>query len=327
MPSDIANLASVSSLLIRELGSNLQFATKLASLTREVRDMVYRYVFKDRNYNIGFGKRYYISSPGNRRVDALLVSIHEEALRSRMARELCQAFWAMKFSQHTLDINWQQIPDLLSPGLLTSIETSDCESERTPYGAQPTIRIPLITMIRPRDFIRSLEVNINDNKELRLGRSVPHDLRDLSPRLAALLKLPRLRRVEVNIWIPRSYDCYWVAMPVIEDISSTCAMLRNRHGNNLSIWIMRNWPYQRSMFKFMDHDISWMWESAGRAVRMITGIRRPTAAEDRIRTLMMDIGAPSNYLEKLEELREAASSLPQKREDIAAEEGGYKEKD
>lgn len=82
MPSDIANLASVSSLLITELGSSLQFATKLASLPREVRDMVYRYVFSDRNYNIGFGKRYYISSPGNRRADALLISLHEEALRS-----------------------------------------------------------------------------------------------------------------------------------------------------------------------------------------------------------------------------------------------------
>lgn len=246
-----------------------------------------------------------------------------------MARELCQAFWAMKFSQHTLDINWQQITDLLSPGLLTSIETNDRESERTPYGAQPTIRIPLITMIRPRDFITSLELNINDNKELRLGRSVSHDLRDLSPRLPALLKLPRLRRVEINIWVPRDCNCHWVAMPVIEDISSTCAMLSNRHGNNFSVWIMRDWPHHRSTFKFMDHDISWVWESPGRGVRMITGTRRPTAAEDSIRTLMMDIGAPSKYSEKsiLEELREAASSLPRKREDVAAEEGGYKEKD
>lgn len=324
--SGMSDLTSMSSLVIADLKSNLQLATRIASLPREVRDMVYQYMFTDIDYTVGFGVRYYISSPGNRRMDALLVLIHEEALRSRIARELCQTFWLMKFSQHTLDINWEQIPDLLNPGLLTTIETSHHGSETTPYGAQPTVRIPLITTIRPRDFITGIEININDNKELRLNRSKPRDLRNLSARMLALLELPRLRRGEINLWVPRDCDCYRAAMPVIESISNTCAILRDRHGNNLSVWIMRDWPHHRSTFKFIDHDISWMWEPPGCAVRMISGTRRPTAAEDRIRTLIMDIRVPRKCSEKslLKELQEAASSLPQRREDIAAEEGGWK---
>ncbi len=60
---------------------------------------------------------------------------------------------------------------------------------------------------------------------------------------------------------------------------------------------------------------------------MIQGVRAPTAAEDRVRTLMSTDVRP-NVFEKsiLQELRDAASSFPQRREDIAVEEGGLKEK-
>jgi len=189
----MADLIIMSSLEITEMEPSLKFAARLALLPPEVRDMVYGHVFSNRGYTVGFGSRYYIVSPGNRDFDTFLILIHEEALRSRVVRELCQAFWSVKFSQHTLDLNWEQLSNLLNPGLAITMETTDKESQNPPYGAQPTIRIPLITTIRPRDFVSDLEININDNKELDLSDGI--DLQKLNERLVAVLKFPRLRRV------------------------------------------------------------------------------------------------------------------------------------
>lgn len=318
--------APVSSLEITNLAINLRFATCLASLPREVRDIVYVYVFSNTAYTVGFGRRYYVVSSGNKDLDTFLIMIHEEAIRSRVARELCQAFWSVKFSEHSLDISWEQLPDLLNPGLVTTLETTDRILPRSPYGTQPTIRIPLITTITPRKFVSDLEINVNDNKELNI--SDKNDLRKLTRRLAALLLFPGLRCVEINLWVPRDCDCYWEAMPLIESISSICKLLRSRIRRNLSVWIMRNWPHHRSTFQIMDHDVSWMWEQPGQEVRMLNGVRPPTGAEDRVRTLLSN-DVPRKESEKtlLEQLRDAASSLPQMRDDIAAEEGGWKAKE
>jgi len=58
---------------------------------------------------------------------------------------------------------------------------------------------------------------------------------------------------------------------------------------------------------------------------MIRGARPPTAADDRIRELITIEGRLEDSAGKLlEELRDAASSLPRRREDIAVEEGGWK---
>lgn len=236
---------------------------------------------------------------------------------------MCEAFWSVKPAQHTFDISWEDLSDLLNPGLVMTLETSGREVQRRRHGIYPRVSIPLITPISPKDFVTELEIDINDDNELKLTNET--DLCKLTKELPAVLRFPRLRRTAINLWIPGDCDCYWEVMPLVESISTTCQELQLMIGTNLSVWILRDWPHHRSTFKCMDHDISWMWEVPGQEVRMIRGVRAPTAAEDRVRTMMSIDFRPMNLKKSLlQELRDAASSFSQRREESATEEGGLK---
>lgn len=293
-------------------------------LPREIRDIVYGHLFNHQDHIVGYDRRYYIVSCGNKALDNFLIMIHEKAFDSSVAREMCAAFWVVKFSQHTLEISWLDLPELLNPGLVTRLETTERESQTLLYGIYPGVPVPLMTSISLKDFVTDLEININDD---RMGRmSNEKDFCGLTKRLPDVLRFPHLRRAELNLWVPRNCDCYSEVMPLVEAISHTCRKLRRTIGTNLSVWIMRNWPHDCSTFRFMDHDISWMWEVPGQGVRMIRGIRPATAAEDRIRTLMsMDFRPMDLKISVVQELRDAASLFPQRREDVAVEEGGLAE--
>lgn len=316
----MTSLVNVSSLTTSSTAAGLIFT----SLPREVRDIVYGHLFNHQDHIIGYDRRYYATSCGNKALDNFLIMIHDKAFDSWVAREMCEAFWFAKFSQHTLDISWLDLPKLLNPGLVTRLETTEREPQTLLYGIYPGAPVPLITPISPKDFVTDLEININEDKVTRMFNE--KDLCELTKRLPAVLRFPRLRRAEINLWVPRNCNCYWEVMPLVEAISHTCRALRRTIGINLNVWIMRNWTCDFSTFRSMDHDISWMWEVPGQEVRMIRGVRPATAAEDRIRTLMsMEFRPMGLKLSVVQELRDAASLFPQRREDVAVEEGGLKE--
>ena len=105
-------------------------------------------------------------------------------------------------------------------------------------------------------------------------------------------------------------------MIVVESISNACKKLRARIGAGLQILLKRNWPYDPMEFEYIrEYDISWMWEEPSQVHR--ERVREGVAtADEAIRVLIADGWETEGECTILEELRNKASILPQKKDDI-----------
>ncbi len=174
------------------------------------------------------------------------------------------------------------------------------------------------TLLDLRQGLRGIRLYTNPN---------PYDLTDPSENdrrsllrfkqeTSQLRQFPRLRRVQLEIQIPKQFDAYFEGMTIVESLSSACKEPKERVGAGLNTLLLRVWPYDTKKFEQIhDFDISWMWGKPSQAHkgRILEG---SVAADKRIRVLIADGVDPNKEFILLEELRNAGSFLLQCKDDI-----------
>lgn len=108
-------------------------------------------------------------------------------------------------------------------------------------------------------------------------------------------------------------------MRIVESISDACTELRARIGPGLNIRLARVWPPYLFFFDKEEYivcsDITWMWDKPSQThrERVREGL---AAADEKIRVLIADGVDPGGEHSLLEELRQAGSFLPQRKDDL-----------
>ena len=169
------------------------------------------------------------------------------------------------------------------------------------------------SIIDLRYCVRDIELDIkyyrlNDRDEN------PTDLSSVELGLTQLSQLPNLRRVKLTIWILPYTDAYHGPMLLFGSISSAITQLKKRVGDNLSISIQRPFLKNPSIF-FGSYDIDWMWDppslmSEENAKTSLTDV------EERIKSLIADGVDPYKASGLVDDLRAAASMLPEHKDAI-----------
>ena len=233
----------------------------------------------------------------------LIVMFHEWAPRSYIAKGACEVFWSRAIFRHDF---YSLSEAIIDPRATLYVETSQ--------GDDKSVGIP----IDLRECVQEVQLFTNPDP-YNYAEPTDHDTQSLSNlknELSQLHEFPHLRRVNLDIWIPQECDAYFEAMVIVESISEACNELKARIGPGLKIFLKRAWPYDFWKFKFIEEtDISWMWDKPSAEERDRFWNYAATADED-IRILIADgVGTDAEFT-LLEELRYAASFLPQEKEEI-----------
>lgn len=232
--------------------------------------------------------------------------LHEWAPRSYIAQGACEVLWSSGKFNHGWYSGSDNIVDPRATLFLSSIH------------GKTLLRKSVGTPIDLRKCVQEIRLNTNPN---------PHDLANpsqcdaesllkLKKELLQLYQFPRLRRVQLEIWIPQQCDAYLEGMIVVESISAACNELRKRIGAGLNVVLIRAWPYDIEKFEFLeDYDVSWMWDQPIQAHREHV-LKSLSTVDEKIRVLIADGVDPDGEGSLLEELRKAGSFVPQCKDDI-----------
>ena len=242
---------------------------------------------------------------GDKAYTQCITLLHKWAPKFYFAKAACEVFW----SHATFCHGWYSDTEaIIDPREALHIEISDDEIK------------PVRTFIDLKQCVRKLELYTNPNP---VSFATPTDndtqsLLKLQRQLAQLHDFPRLRHVELEIWINTECDAYFEGMTVVESIAGACKELRARIGDRLKVVLHRAWPYDVNAFKLLEEtDISWMWKPPSREDRQCVEDGVETW-EQWIRCLIADGVGPEAEYSLLEELRYAGEWLPQEKEEIAA---------
>ena len=138
----------------------------------------------------------------------------------------------------------------------------------------------------------------------------------LEKELSRLHGFPHIRQVIIGVGTDRECDAYFESMAVVETISDACKHFRGRLGAGLIVELSRDWPSDLGNFDYLEaYDISWMWVKPNQSHRQRVQDGLATA-DEKIRVLIADGVDPASEHSLLEELRSAASFLPQLKDDI-----------
>lgn len=179
---------------------------------------------------------------------------------------------------------------------------------------------PVGTPIDLRDCAQKIELYTNPNPQ-SLARSAGHDRESffkLTQKLPQLDDFRHLRKVELAISIPQECDAYFEAVTVIVSISEACKKLKARIGTGLKVTLPRIGPYDVGRSKYIDeYDVSWMWTQP--SSKHEDRVRDGTAtAQEMIRVFIADGVDTDGGYTLLDELRYAASGLPQREQEICS---------
>ena len=169
-----------------------------------------------------------------------------------------------------------------------------------------------------RNCVRNIKLDVEISRHLPSyeDKEDQENLVKLERELSQLCQLPRLRRFSLTVWMPSYGDAYYRPMLFFERTSSAIKQLKQRVDGNTKVSICRDYLGPTEGTNFIDpYNVSWMWDSPSfaKAKHDETDI---VAVEERIKRLITDGVAPTEYLTLLEELRAAADMLPQDKDDI-----------
>ena len=282
-----------------------------AALPREVRDLVFSYVASAAELWVDYNDNYYLHIRSGDYVQCIEM-LHDWAARSYVARGACEVLWFSDNFEYSRGFNhgWYFDTDRI------------IDPHHTLYLGKPQNGLQLKRAVgAPVDLsmcVVELRLYTNPNPN-NLADPTQDDTKSslkLKQELCQLHQFPRLRRLQIEIWISQESDAYLEGMTLLESISNTCKELRSRIGAGLEIFLARAWPYDAVEFEYIEgYDLSWMWEEPDQMQRERVEEWVATAGE-WIRVLIADGVEVDGEYTLLEELRYVASFLPQTKDEM-----------
>ena len=283
-----------------------------AALPREVRDVVFSYIASAAKVWIDYHDNYLLHISSEDYVQCIEM-LHDWASRSYIAKGACEVLWSSDNFEYSRSFNhgWCFDTDtIIDPHHTLHLEGNFGDGLRLEKAvgipvdlSMCVMGICLYTNPNPGNLADPTEI---DTKSLL----------KLKKELSQLHQFPRLRRLQIEIWISQECNAYLEGMTVIESIANACKELRVRIGAGLQIFLMRAWPYDITEFEYIEeYDLSWMWEEPNQMHRERAREGVATAAEC-IRVLIADGVEVDGEYTLLEKLRYTASALPQTKNEI-----------
>ena len=286
-----------------------------AALPREIRDLVFSYVASAANLCIDYGDNYLLHT-GSKEYAQCIEVLHDWAARSYIAKGACEVLWSSDtFSYYPsnkrgFNHGWYFDTDtIIDPHHTLYLEY---------YKDDDWIKMAVGNPIDLSMCVTKLKLYTNPNP-CNLADPADYDtesLLKLKHELSQLHQFPRLRRLDIEIGIPQNSDAYHEGMTVVESISNACKEIKARIGTGLDISLVRARPYDINNFEYIEvYDLSWMWEEPNQMHR--ERVREQVAtADEGIRVLIADGVDMRGEYTLLEELRYAASFLPQTKDEV-----------
>ena len=288
--------------------------TTFADFPREIRDIIFLNIasaaelWLDRHgshHHLRIGLYCWRDTGYNQCITVL----HEWAPKSYIAKAACEVFWCHAASY---EVSWppETVIDPQEPLYIDTEEKDESRLIGTPIDLRECIQ--KIQLRTETDAISYADPTDKDTQSLRKFKR----------ELAQLHAFPRLRQVELEIWISLESDAYHEGMTVVAAIAGLCNELRDRIKSGLKsglkVTLRRDWQYDCNNFRLLeDMDISWMWEPPSQEDRLCVEEDPDRATwEQYIRVRIADGVGPEAEYSLLEELRWAGEALPQEKDEI-----------
>ena len=275
------------------------------TLPREIRDMVFTHVASAADVKIEYYDTFNLYIGGVKGYTDCIIMLHEWATKSHVARAACEELW----SRGPFRCEWHSWSNFIIDANAHPELHLRCETRRK--------SISLGTPIDPRRYIRDVELEIDLPLDSPSYPNIAQkeDLYQLGRALSKLPMLPRLRQVGIDICIPHEYNAYFHGMTLVESLSTPCRQLRRQLGMGFNISLTRDRAHDFGTEFIGRHDISWMWDLPCYVPRE-SATRELNDVEEHIKALLVDGVDRNEGKTLLEELRAAASRLPQKKKGI-----------
>lgn len=282
-----------------------------AAFPREIRDLVFLYIAFAAGVSIDYLDNYLLHVTSDDYAPCIQM-LHDWAPRSYIARGACEMLWSRdnhKFDRTDFS-NWPNVDTdtIIDPHHILYLEDRDRPEHKRPVGIPVDLRM----------CVRGLRLFADANPHGLADPAEPEteSLLRLKRELSHLHQFPRLRQLQIEVWVPEESDAYLIGMTVVESISDACKELRARIGTGLTVLLSREWGYDLDKFEYIEtHDLSWMWEGPNQMQR--ERVREDVAtADEAIRVLITDGVEVEREHTLLEALRYRASFLPQTKDEI-----------
>ena len=279
--------------------------SRFADFPREIRDMVFSYITSAAEVWIDRHDNYFLHIGSDDYADCI-ETLHDWATRSYIAKGACEVLWSSDRFNHS----WYfDIDTIIDPHHTLTLSKPGDE-----FRLKKAVGIPVDLSM----CVTKLELYTCGNP-VNLADPTARDMESLlrlKQELSQLHQFPRLRQLQIQIWIPQESDAYLEGMTVVESISNACQELRARIGAGLTVFLLRAWPYDIMKFEYIEeYDISWMWEEPNQIHRERTHEWVATA-DEWIRLLIADGVEVEGRHTLLEELRYMGSFLPQTKDEV-----------
>ena len=284
-----------------------------AAFPREIRDLVFSYIASAAEVWIDYHDNYLLHVSSDDYAQCIQM-LHDWAPNSYIARGACEVLWSSDNFKNSRNFRHGWYFDTNT--IIDPHHTLYLETLRDGLRLSRAVGIPVDLSM----CVTKLHLSSDSN---------PHNLADpaqadtesllrLKQELSQLHQFPRLRQLEIEIWIPQESDAYLIGMTVVESISDACKELRARIGTGLNVLLSREWGYDIMKFEYLEtHDLSWMWEKPNQMHRE-RAREWVASADEWIRVLLADgveVGRGWEY-NLLEELRFMATYLPQTKDEL-----------
>ena len=272
------------------------------TLPREIRDMVFAHVSSAAGIKVDYCDTFNLYIGDVEGFADCIIMLHEWATKSIVARAACEELWG----RGPFRCEWHSWSHLIIDANAHPDLHLRCEARRK--------SISLGNPIDPRRYIRDVELEIDlplDNPSYP-NPTQKENIYKLGRELWKLPMLPRLRRVGIDICIPQEYNAYYHGMTLVESLSKPCQQLRRQLGMGFNITLTRDRGHDFETEFIGRHNISWMWDLPCYVPRE-SATRELNDVEEHIKALIVDGVDRNRGKTLLEELRAAASRLPQKK--------------
>ena len=279
-------------------------ARNFAAFPREIRDMVFTHVASAAGVKIDYYNTFNLCIDDVEPFTGCMIMLHEWATKSHVARAACEVLWA----QGPFRCEWHSWSSLMIDASAHPELHLRCSTRKR--------SICLGAPIDPRRYIRDVELEVDLDLDDPSFPNHAHgqNLYMLGRELSKLHMLPRLRQVNIDIWIPVEDDAYHNGMGLVESLSSHCRVLRRQLGACFNITLIRDRDHDTGTKMMEQHNISWMWDWPNYIPRD-SKTTELNDVEEHIKALLVDGTDSQDTL--LGELRAAASKLPQRKTQIA----------
>ena len=187
-----------------------------AAFPREIRDMVFSCIASAAGLDVHYYEKYCLYQDAVHEDFAQCIDmLYEWAPRSYIAKGACEVLWPGRNFRHGFHSD---------SDIIINPDTSIYLSKRAGKG---WVRRSVDTAIELRQSVQKIRLYTNPFRYLH-GDPADGDTMSvlLKQELFQLSKLPHLRQVELEIWLPHRFEVYFHAMTYLERIYDTCKDLR-----------------------------------------------------------------------------------------------------